>query len=96
MSLFLNKVAGLHPKTFLKKGSYTRVFLSALPNILEYLSCKTRLSGSSAKYPLAFHVNLSYKMLPLTLFFIFLLLIFSELTLLFSEIPKLLAMAMEI
>ena len=73
MSLFLKEVAGLHHETFFlkKKGSCTRVFLYAWSNILEHLSCKYVRVTASAKYPLVFLVNLSKKMLPLTLFFAF-------------------------
>ena len=45
MSLFLNKVAGLHPAFFFKKKSPVHVFSCRfLPNTLEQLSCK-RVSG---------------------------------------------------
>ena len=72
LNLFLNEVAGLHHETFFKKkSSCTRVLLYAWSNILEHLSCKYVRVTASAKYPLVFHVNLSHKMLPLTLFFAF-------------------------
>ena len=41
MSLFLNRVAGLQPATFLKKSSCTGVFLQVQSNNSECLSCKT-------------------------------------------------------
>ena len=45
MSLFLNKVAGLHTELFLKKGSCTRIILQDLPSISEF--CKKGLQNTS-------------------------------------------------
>ena len=49
ISLFLNKVPGLWPETFFRKGSSKGVFLRVLSNILEHLFCKSRLSDCFCK-----------------------------------------------
>ena len=45
--LFLNKVAGLHPKTFFQKNAPVHVFYCKLCHI--FCSCKTRSSGCFCK-----------------------------------------------
>ena len=69
MSLFLNKVAGLHPEFFSKKNASVHVFSCKLCQ-RTFLAKHVRVTAS-AKYAFAFHVNLSHKMLPLILFFPF-------------------------
>ena len=62
MSLFSNKIAGLQRRTFLKKPPV---------HIFSCKFCQIFQSTFLAKYPFVCHVNLSNKMLPLTLFFPF-------------------------
>ena len=97
MSPFLNKVAGLHPEFFLKKKGSAHVFSFKLCQIFwsTFLAKHVRVTAS-AKYPFAFHVNLSHKMLPLILFFPFCFKNFQSKHFSFSENAKQLAMTIRI
>ena len=96
MGLFLNNVAGLQPETCLKKDFCTRVFLKALPNIFEHLSCKTSLGDCFSKISFCFSRQPQPQNVPIELTFSVLHYIHSERTFLFSESPRQPAITVEI